>query len=463
MRQRLFLAFTLVIITTLGTLAFLSRPRFVEALNTFAQRGGFIGADRLVNSLEEHYAENESWDNVNNTFEEYTHGDGFGLGNPQGGKGPSQRGMRGFYLTDQNGEIIYAPEGIELRESLTEDELEFGIPLHNEDQIIGYLVPPSFFPFPKNILQTNLTPLLNETLLPTLFISGILALALATLLGFYFLRPVRHLTEAANIMAKGDFSQRVQVRGKDELAILAATFNQMAESLEHAGQSRRSMTADIAHELRTPLAVQRANLEALQDGIYPLTMENLTPILEQNQLLTRLVEDLRTLAQTDYDDLSLEKHDYDLIPLFEQIIGNFQPQAVQNNIQLEYIHPDTCPTIKIDARRINQVINNLMQNAFQHTPESGRIILTLDCLNDSIEITLRDTGPGITSETLPHIFERFYRGDQARAGDKGGSGIGLTIARRLVEAHGGNLIAGNHPEGGALFTISLPVPSSQDE
>jgi signal transduction histidine kinase len=185
-------------------------------------------------------------------------------------------------------------------------------------------------------------------------------------------------------------------------------------------------------------------------------MENLDPIMEQNQLLTKLVEDLRILAQTDYDDLTLEKHEYYLIPFLEQIIGNFKPQAAQQNVKLEFIHPDACQQVRIDTRRINQVINNLMQNAFQHTPKGGNIILALNCPEASFEITLRDTGPGIPPETIPYIFERFYRGDHARASDKGGSGIGLTIARRLVEAHGGTLSAENHPEGGAIFTISLP-------
>jgi signal transduction histidine kinase len=246
------------------------------------------------------------------------------------------------------------------------------------------------------------------------------------------------------------------VQGNDELAALAKTFNQMATSLEHAQESRRSMTTDIAHELRTPLAVQRANLEALQDGVYPLIMESLEPILEQNHLLTQLVEDLRTLAQTDYDELSLEIHAYDPIPLLNQIISHYQPQADAQNIKLAYIFPNSCQSVFIDARRITQVMNNLMQNALQHTPEGGTIYLTLECQESSINISLRDTGPGIPQDELPYIFNRFYRGVQSRAQNQGGRGIGLTIARRLVEAHGGTLTAENHPAGGAIFIIVLP-------
>jgi signal transduction histidine kinase len=459
MRLRLFLAFTLVIIVTLGTLAYISRQQFVEAVNTFSQRGGFIGADRLAASLEEYYAQNGQWGNVESIFlEPPPSGPGFGY--PQSGKGNPQRGMRGFILADNQGNIIYAPEEYNQVSSLSDEEIKIGISLHYNDQIIGYLIPPNNISLPTNILQTNFTQLLNDTLLPTLLISGGLALALAILVSYYFFRPVRQLTEAVGNMAQGDLSQRVNVKGRDELALLGKTFNQMAASLQHAEESRRSMTADIAHELRTPLAVQRANLEALQDGVYPFTMENLEPILEQNQLLTQLVEDLRTLAQTDFDDLSLEIHEYDLIPLLDQIISNYKPQADQQSIKLEYIPPDSCQLVNIDARRINQVINNLMQNALQHTPEGGNITLTLSCRESSVEISLRDTGTGIPPDELPHIFNRFYRGKQSRTLNHGGSGIGLTIARRLVEAHGGTLTAENHPEGGAVFIVTLPTINS---
>jgi signal transduction histidine kinase len=444
-----------VIIATLGTLAYVSRQQFIEAVNTFSQRGGFIGADWLTASLENHYAIDKQWGDVESIFQEPPPG-GPGFGNLQGGKGNPPRGTRGFLLTDNQGNIIYAPEELNQVGPLSDEEVELGIPLQYKDQIIGYLVPPNNISLPTNILQTNFTPLLNETLLPTLLISGGLALALAILVSYYFLRPVRQLTKAVNHMTQGDLSQRVNMKGNDELALLGKTFNQMAASLEHAEESRRSMTTDIAHELRTPLAVQRANLEALQDGVYPLTMENLDPILEQNQLLTRLVEDLRTLAQTDYDDLALEIHEYDLIPLLDQIISNYRPQADFQKIKLEYVPPASCQLVNIDARRLNQVINNLMQNALQHTPEGGIIFLTLDCRESIVEISLRDTGPGIPQDELPFIFNRFYRGKQSRTHNHGGSGIGLTIARRLIEAHDGTLTAGNHPEGGAVFTITLP-------
>ena len=179
--------------------------------------------------------------------------------------------------------------------------------------------------------------------------------------------------------------------------------------------------------------------------------------MEQNQLLTRLVEELRTLAQTDYDTLGLEKHPHNLAKLLEQIKENFKLQAARKNIKFTFSPPSSCPPVEVDARRMNQVINNLVQNAILHNPEGGEIIISLDCLEKSLQISVRDTGPGISPEDLPHIFERFYRTDHSRAKDKGGSGLGLTIAKRLVEAHGGTLTAENHPEGGAVFKLNLPL------
>ena len=456
MRLRLFLAFTAIIIITLVILGFSVRRSTLHVVNNFANSGGFIGADRVAASLEDYYTAYGSWEYLEEFFPLFATGDHMSPGAQYGPMmGPGSRGMMNFYLTDTHGTPIYSPEE-EFPDPLSGDDFELAIALHHDQEIIGYLVPSKNLPFLRDVFQTDFSSLLTRALLPTVLVSGALALFLATLVGYFLLRPVHQLTTAAENLALGDLTQRVTVQGKDELATLGKTFNQMAASLEQAEKSRQTMTADIAHELRTPLAVQRANLEALQDGLYPLTMENLVPIMEQNQMLTRLVEELRTLAQTDYDTLALEKHPHNLAKLLEQIKENFKLQAARKNIKLTFSPPSSCPPVEVDARRMNQVINNLVQNAILHTPEGGEIIISLDCLEKSLQISVRDTGPGISPEDLPHIFERFYRTDHSRAKDKGGSGLGLTIAKRLVEAHGGTLTAQNHPAGGAVFKLNLP-------
>ena len=278
------------------------------------------------------------------------------------------------------------------------------------------------------------------------------------LLAYTVLRPVRDLTNAAESLASGQLSHRVKVSGDDELSSLGKAFNQMAESLQQAEQSRRDMTADIAHELRTPLAVQRANLEAIQDGIYPLTPESLEAILQQNHTLARLVEDLRTLALADAGQLNLNRSLNDLVALVENVIDRFQPQASARQVKLVFEPVQRAiPLLSIDPIRIEQVITNLVSNALRYTPEEGTIQLSLSQQAGQVHLQVHDNGPGIGAKDLPHIFERFYRAGQSRSREEGGTGIGLAIARQLAEAHGGSLSASNHPQGGALFTLSLPA------
>lgn len=460
MRWRLFIAFAIIIAITLTVFGFLARQNTIEAVDSFAQRGGFIGADRLVESLEEYYTEHHSWTGVSEVFNSSGSGgnsQGKGGGKGMMGTGGNPGGMMTLVLTDTSGMPMYSTSDTYLSQKIPENELEYAIPIHEGDEVVGYLVAPNNPDYVNTIQNTNFSEHLNDALLPTVLITSGLGLVLAFVTGYLILRPVRHLTHASEKLAQGDYSQRVPTKGKDEMARLGKTFNYMAESIQQAEENRRALTADIAHELRTPLAVQRANLEALQDGVYPLSMETLEPILEQNKHLTRMVEDLRTLAQADARALALEKVPVDLSRLVEQGVENFKPQARQQNIEMDLIIASPIPNIEADARRITQILNNLLVNGLQHTPEGGKIEVRLDQEAAYAALKVRDTGEGIPEEALPRIFDRFYRADRSRARVKGGSGLGLTIARQLAEAHGGTLTAENHHEKGAVFTLRLPL------
>ena len=202
--------------------------------------------------------------------------------------------------------------------------------------------------------------------------------------------------------------------------------------------------------------MQRANLEAMQDGIYPLTVENLEPVLEQNRLLTRLVEDLRTLALVDAGQLALERTPTDFPALVQRMVDRFIPTASAHQVKLSLELPAApIAPISLDPLRVEQILGNLLSNALRHTPEGGQINLKLAPVTGGISLSVRDTGVGIPADALPHLFERFYRADKARSREDGGSGLGLTIARQLAEAHGGTLTAANHPDGGAVFTLTL--------
>ncbi len=334
--------------------------------------------------------------------------------------------------------------------------MQAAIQLHQDGDLVGYLYPEGGTGF-TNLQQSLLLDRLNRAAISAGLVSGGLALILALFLATQLIRPVRALTQAAERISEGDLTQHVAVNGRDELARLGQTFNQMAGTLLKAQESRRAMTADIAHELRNPLAVQRANLEAMQDGVYPLTPENLQPVLEQNLLLTRIVEDLRTLALAELGQMPLERTEIDLSGLVQRLVDRFQPQASRRSISIHFCSCPDCPAIQADPGRLEQIVGNLLSNALRYSPEAGIIELAVHRDRGDIILTLRDHGPGISPESLPLVFERFYRADKARSREDGGTGLGLAIARQLVEAHGGSLSAENHPMGGALFTVRLPV------
>ena len=234
--------------------------------------------------------------------------------------------------------------------------------------------------------QTFLVGRLTRAAVSAGIIAGGLSLLLALLLSYNLMRPVRELTQAARRLGERDLSQRVRVRGKDELAELASTFNRMADSLEQAEDSRRALTADIAHELRTPLAVQRANLEAMQDGVYPLSPDNLAAVLEQNLLLTRLVDDLRTLALADAGQLTLERTMTDLPDLLDRVVERFQSQAATRQISLR-LEPESKVAqyqISVDPQRIEQILANLLSNALRHTPDSGQITVRIASMSAAV-------------------------------------------------------------------------------
>lgn len=455
MRIRFFLAFALVALVSILSLVVLVRLTTEREVTAFMFRGGMSETIDLVTALESYYQENGSWQGAEILFS-------MPGGHGRIGQGYGRQGMGGMMnqrliLASAEGTLIYDSSNPEASGQLDEDQLREAIELKNRNQTVGYLLPEGGVAFQAGD-QTILTQRLNNAARVAALIAGGVSLLLSMLLAYTLLRPVRDLTGAAQTLASGQLSHRVKVRGDDELAALGQAFNQMAESLQHAEQSRRDMTADIAHELRTPLAVQRAHLEAIQDGIYPLTLETLEPVLEQNHTLARLVEDLRTLALADAGQLTLKKTRQDLQELTRHVVERFQPQANARQVELRLEStPAPLPEVFVDITRIEQVITNLVTNALRYTPEGGKIILNLDRRPGVVLLSIKDSGPGIPSGALPHIFERFYRAGHSRSREEGGTGIGLAIARQLAEAHEGRLEAANHPGGGALFTLWLPA------
>lgn len=451
MRWRLLGSYLLIILIALGTVAVVTRYTTEQEVQTFLRHGWQVGLENLGQSLETYYAENGSWNGIGMSFTT-------GTGRGRGQRSPTANASLGDHLlVDSSRVIVFSPAPEEIGLRLTDASLTNAIPLVVSGEVVGYLLSKSELPEFPDQFEELLVERVNQASLLAALISGGLAIVLALILAAVILKPIRSLTDAVKKMASGDLSQRVPIQGDGELATLGKAFNHMSQSLQKAEEGRKVMTADIAHELRNPLAIQRAHLEALQDGVFPLDHKNLALIAEQNQQLTHLVEDLRTLALADAGELSLTKRPIDLAMFCQETLTRFEPQAKAKHIRLAAQCGSETVYANADKERIRQILDNIMQNALRYTPEFGEINLSMGRQGKDAVLKIHNDGPQFSQEALDHLFERFYRGEKARDRASGGTGLGLAIARNLAEAHGGTLTAENHPERGVVFTLTLPV------
>jgi signal transduction histidine kinase len=304
---------------------------------------------------------------------------------------------------------------------------------------------------------------INRALLLAALAAGTAGLLLSFALGRRILKPVEALTRAARRMEAGDLGQRVAVAGRDEIAELAQAFNAMAERRATAERLRRDLVSDVAHELRSPLTNLRCQIEALQDGLAPLTPEVLDSLHEEARLLETLIDDLQDLALAEAGQLDLERGPLDLAREVERAVKAFGPLAESKGLRIEIeLSPDLLP-VDADARRLAQILRNLLGNAVTHTPPGGLIRVTAQAMGDAggeIEVRVADSGAGIPAEHLPFLFERFYRTDASRSRETGGAGLGLAIVKQLAAAHGGRVWVESAVGRGSVFGFSLPAARS---
>jgi signal transduction histidine kinase len=302
---------------------------------------------------------------------------------------------------------------------------------------------------------------LSASINRSLLLGGLLAIAIALLLTFVLSRrmtsPIGALARAARRLGGGDLSQRVQFQGKGEVAALAQAFNSMAANLEYDEQLRRNLIADVAHELRTPLSNIQGYLEAIRDRVMKPNAATIRSLNEEVALLSRLVNELQDLSLAEAGELKLVYQAEDITKLVKQAVTPLQPQLTAKEISLSLDLPDNLPPVNIDWQQVNQVLHNLLENAVAYTHKGGTINVGAAKQGDWVEVSVSDTGEGIPAEDLPNIFERFYRVDKSRARVTGGSGLGLTIAKRLVEAHGGTITVQSKLGKGSRFSFTLPI------
>ena len=307
-------------------------------------------------------------------------------------------------------------------------------------------------------LYTNFQQSFSEALTWAALAAGAVALLLSVYLSQRVVQPVRAMMSASQRIAGGDYNERVQENGSYELGQLAHSFNQMASQLQQTEDMRRQLIGDVAHELRTPLTSIKGSMEGLIDGVIPASPETYQQIHQEAERLNRLVSDLQELSRVEAGAYELDLHPVEFGSLVKTVVKRLGRQFEDKNINLTLDVPDELPKIMADPDRIIQVLTNLLSNSLRYTHEKGDV--TLGAYNEGtlLRIFVKDTGVGIPAEHLPHVFTRFYRVDKSRSRQAGGSGIGLTIAKFLIEAHGGEIwVESPGKDQGSTFIFTLPV------
>lgn len=295
----------------------------------------------------------------------------------------------------------------------------------------------------------------------SLWLATLVAVLVAVALGFLFSRliagPMRQLALSARKIAAGDFSHRVSGKTDDEIGEVSAAFNTMAEQLGKKEESRRQLLADIAHELRNPLSIIQGNLEAWLDGVITPEPEQIASVYDETVLLSRLITDLRDLSLAEAGQLKLYQDTTDLSEFILDEIASVQNRCQEKQISLSAELPNGLPSVFIDRDRIHQVLHNLIDNALRYTPAGGTIKIGANHTTGWVAVSVSDSGSGIASEDLPHVFDHFYKVDRSRHRGHGGAGIGLAMVKQLVELHGGEVWVGSQKGKGSTFFFTLPV------
>jgi two-component system OmpR family sensor kinase/two-component system sensor histidine kinase BaeS len=378
----------------------------------------------------------------------------------------------GYVLVDERGRVIASnTRSYEVGDSAHKRDIEAGTPIIARGDRVGTLLITNGTPFFERILRGFLG-------------AGLGLAAVLLLLAAFFSRrisnPLRNLTRAAHAVAAGDLTVRVPGDGVREIDTLAQSFNRMADTLAQADRQRRQLTADVAHELRTPLSIIKGRLEGMQDGVYEASPEQVAALLEETALLERLIEDLRLLALSEAGQLPLYPEEVNPTELLEDVADDFVAPARERGVALTLCVEPDLPDLQADPQRLAQVLSNLLGNALRHTPAGGEIVLRAcrqaaggrrqeaggrhiaqnpesQALHSELLVEVSDSGQGIAPDDLPHIFDRFWRADRSRTRTSGGTGLGLAIVKQIVEAHGGAIWAASMLGQGTTVSFTLPL------
>ena len=459
-RYKLVGAFFLVIALGIVSIYFVNNYNLIQQFSKFNSERFNQRAEQLAPVLLYYYEQTGSWDDLLAEFAQPPSAPGAGrrilsLSREQLFLFEFLR-VEEIIIADASATVIFDFGQMLLGQQLPQAVLNQGFPLVYEDQTVGTLL--------SGVALERFTPLAQQflrSLNRSTLIAGLGALAvsllLITLLIRHLARPLNAMTRAAEQIAAGKLGHQVEVTSQDELGQLARSFNAMSAKLQASEHLRQQMITDVAHELRTPVSVIQGGMEALVDGVYSPDQETFHSLLEETQRLSRLIDELRELSLLDAGELRLVKRDTNLSALSGQLVKAFQPHAEAAGIALCYQDAGAPVQLPADSDRIAQVLRNLLSNALHYTPQGGRVEVRLEQRGGQAVCTVSDTGPGLSAEEQARVFDRFWRNDLSRARHSGGSGLGLSIAKRLVEAHGGALWVRSTPGQGSTFGFGLPM------
>jgi signal transduction histidine kinase len=461
LRTRLTLSFLIAIVVTAGIVVLLANLITANQFRSLVAFSGQRYAQRLAPVFADYYAAVGGWEGVEDlmAFVQDTarqpppHAPMPRHVMPMSGM--VDPGGERLLLVDLDGHVVVDSQlGASVPRNLSSN-LDRGAEIVVDGQQVGTLIVYSglgkLTPSQEDFLRQ-----VNTLMLIAGSVAALGVLIVGSLQARRIVKPVRALAAAAHRVAGGDLSQRIPVTSDDELGEMAAAFNAMAAELERQHELRHRAMADIAHELRTPLSVLQVQLESIEDNLTEPTPEVIAGLQDDLAHLSRLVEDLRTLTLADAGELRVETEPVEVGGLVRDVVERMRAAAQTKDVALETLLPDTDLVVIGDTQRLMQVLLNLLTNALQHTSPGGWVAVSAQCIEGEIRVTVQDTGEGIAPRDLPHVFERFYRADRARSRDTGGSGLGLSIARSLVEAQGGTITVDSQLGQGSVFTVTLP-------
>ena len=459
---RLILSFLTIIILTLVLFIVVTNRVVYNRFADLVIRSGTNFSKRVVPILEQYYQANGSWDGVENLVFDTP-------GNREGGFGRFRQEngnmiMPGLMITAQDerfllidgDEIIFDtnPDGIFINNP--ENITKFGSPVIVNGKQVGTFLVASMMGI-LNESQNIYLAKVNRTLIWVGAIAILLVFLVAIWQSKSIIQPLREMAVASRLLAKGDYNQRVQVQRNDELGDLSNAFNLMATELEQQASLRKQLMADVAHELRTPLSVLRIDLESMEDGLMEASPENVRSLQSEVSYLSNLVDDLRMLSMADAGDIRFEKSPVELNSLVRDMVERQQFAARDRKINLITSLLEKEIYVFGDSQRLSQVLVNLLSNAIQHTPPDNQIFITTEMSDKNAIVKVKNLGAWIPGDELERIFDRFYRLDRSRNRNQGGSGLGLSIARSLIEAHGGQIWAESEEGQSTTFTFKLPI------